>query len=79
MPSNGSIRPGLNWVVILAGLVCLVAIACASDGTGGGAAPNGNSHKSMAGPGGGLAGVWPSDVGPLDDEITSTIDGLIAD
>ena len=32
MPSDGSSRPGLNWFVMLAGLVCLVAIACASDG-----------------------------------------------
>ena len=45
---------------------------------GEGAAPKWNFHKYLVGPDGELAGLWPSDVGPLDDEITSTIDGLIA-
>ena len=46
---------------------------------GEGAAPKWNFHKYLVGPDGELAGVWPSDVGPLDDEITGTIAGLIAD
>ncbi len=46
---------------------------------GEGTAPKWNFHKYLVGPDGELAGVWPSDVGPLDDEITGTIDGLIAD
>ena len=45
---------------------------------GEGAAPKWNFHKYLIGPDGELAGLWPSDVGPLDDEITSTIDRLIA-
>ena len=49
------------------------------DEIGEGAAPKWNFHKYLIGPDGELAGLWPSDVGPLDDEITSTIAGLIAD
>lgn len=49
------------------------------DEIGEGAAPKWNFHKYLVGPDGELAGVWPSDVGPLADEITGTIDALIAD
>ena len=49
------------------------------DEIGEGAAPKWNFHKYLVGPDGELAGVWPSDVGPLDDEITGAIDALIAD
>lgn len=45
---------------------------------GEGAAPKWNFHKYLVGLDGELAGLWPSDVGPLDDAITSTIDRLIA-
>jgi glutathione peroxidase len=41
------------------------------------AAPKWNFHKYLIGPDGSLAGLWPSDVSPLDPEITETIDGLL--
>lgn len=61
---GGDAHPFYRWIV---------------DEIGEGAAPKWNFHKYLVGPDGEFAGVWPSDVGPLDDEITSTIDALIAD
>jgi glutathione peroxidase len=42
------------------------------------AAPKWNFHKYLIGPDGSLAGLWPSDVSPLDLAITETIDGLLS-
>ncbi len=61
---GGDAHPFYRWIV---------------DEIGEGAAPKWNFHKYLVGPDGELAGVWPSDVGPLDDEITGAIDALIAD
>ncbi|MGF1609286.1 MAG: glutathione peroxidase [Kiloniellales bacterium] len=43
------------------------------------AAPKWNFHKVLIAPDGGLAGLWPSAVEPLDPEITETIEGLLDD
>ncbi len=61
---GGDAHPFYRWIV---------------DEIGEGAAPKWNFHKYLVGPDGELAGVWPSDVGPLADEITGTIDALLAD
>ncbi|MDH3670771.1 MAG: glutathione peroxidase [Gammaproteobacteria bacterium] len=42
------------------------------------AAPKWNFHKYLIGPDGSLAGLWPSDVSPLDLAITEAIDGLLS-
>ena len=59
---GGDAHPFYQWVVEQIGEV---------------AAPNWNFHKYLIGPDGSLAGLWPSDVSPLDPEITGTIDGLL--
>lgn len=41
------------------------------------AAPRWNFHKYLIGPDGALAALWPSDVGPLDPEITQAIEELL--
>ncbi len=59
---GGDAHPFYQWVVDEIGEV---------------AAPKWNFHKYLIGPDGSLAGLWPSDVSPLDLEITETIDGLL--
>ena len=59
---GGDAHPFYQWVVDEIGEV---------------AAPKWNFHKYLIGPEGSLAGLWPSDVSPLDLEITETIDGLL--
>ena len=41
-------------------------------------APRWNFHKYLIGPDGGLAGAWPSRVGPLDPAITGEIEGMLS-
>ena len=41
------------------------------------AAPRWNFHKYLIAPDGSLAGLWPSDVGPLDPEITGAIEDAL--
>ncbi|MEE9596491.1 MAG: glutathione peroxidase [Acidiferrobacterales bacterium] len=60
---GGDAHPFYQWVVDEIGEV---------------AAPKWNFHKYLIGPDGSLAGLWPSDVSPLDPEITETIDALLA-
>lgn len=43
------------------------------------AAPRWNFHKYLVAPDGNLAGLWPSDVAPLDDDVIATIDEQLAD
>ena len=59
---GGDAHPFYQWVVDEIGEV---------------AAPKWNFHKYLIGPDGSLAGLWPSDVSPLDPEITETIDALL--
>ena len=59
---GGDAHPFYQWVVDEIGEV---------------AAPKWNFHKYLIGPDGNVAGLWPSDVLPLDPEITETIDGLL--
>ena len=59
---GGDAHPFYQWVVDEVGEV---------------AAPKWNFHKYLIGPDGSLAGLWPSDVSPLDPEITETIDALL--
>ncbi|MEM7226207.1 MAG: glutathione peroxidase [Pseudomonadota bacterium] len=40
-------------------------------------APRWNFHKYLIAPDGSLAGLWPSEVGPLDPEITGAVDALL--
>jgi len=61
---GGAAHPFYRWVVEELGEI---------------AAPKWNFHKYLVGPDGELAGLWPSDVGPLDAEITGAIDGLLED
>lgn len=60
---GGDAHPFYQWVVAEIGEV---------------AAPKWNFHKYLIAPDGSLAGLWPSDVSPLDPEVTGTIDGLLA-
>ena len=59
---GGDAHPFYQWVVEEIGEV---------------AAPKWNFHKYLIGPDGSLAGLWPSDVSPLNPEIIETIDGLL--
>lgn len=59
---GGDAHPFYQWVVDEIGEV---------------AAPKWNFHKYLIGPDGSLAGLWPSDVSPLDSEITDAIDALL--
>ena len=59
---GGDAHPFYQWVVDEIGEV---------------AAPKWNFHKYLIGPDGSLAGLWPSDVSPLDPEITDAIDALL--
>lgn len=59
---GGTAHPFYRWVVEELGEV---------------AAPKWNFHKYLIAPDGSLAGLWPSDVGPLDAEITDTIETLL--
>lgn len=59
---GGDAHPFYQWVVDEIGEV---------------AAPKWNFHKYLIGPEGSLAGLWPSDVSPLDPEITDAIDALL--
>ena len=59
---GGDAHPFYQWVVEEIGEV---------------AAPKWNFHKYLIGLDGSLAGLWPSDVSPLDPEIIETIDGLL--
>jgi glutathione peroxidase len=40
-------------------------------------APRWNFHKYLIGPGGQLAGAWPSQIGPLDPAITDEIEAML--
>jgi glutathione peroxidase len=48
-----------------------------AESLGEGGAPKWNFHKYLIGPDGGLAGAWPSKVGPLAPEITREIEALL--
>ena len=41
------------------------------------AAPRWNFHKVLVGPDGGLAGLWPSKVAPLDPEIAGAVEAAL--
>jgi glutathione peroxidase len=60
--SGGNAHPFYQW---------------AADQAGEGAAPRWNFHKYLIGPYGELAGVFPSQVQPLDQSVTDAIDKLI--
>lgn len=59
---GGAAHPFYRWVVAEIGEV---------------AAPKWNFHKYLLSPDGGLAGLWPSDVEPLDPEITNAIESVL--
>jgi glutathione peroxidase len=60
---GGNAHPFYRWVVATLGE---------------GAAPRWNFHKYLIGPGGELAGAWPSSVRPGDKAITGEIDKMLA-
>lgn len=59
---GGAAHPFYRWLV---------------DELGEGAAPAWNFHKVLIAPDGGLAGLWPSKVGPRDSEIERTVAELL--
>lgn len=59
---GGDAHPFYRWIV---------------DEFGEAAAPKWNFHKYLVAPDGSLAGLWPSEVAPLDDEIRAAIERLL--
>lgn len=61
---GGAAHPFYRWVV---------------EEIGEAAAPKWNFHKYLVSPDGNMAGLWPSDVEPLDPEITNAIESFLED